>query len=326
MFKTRVTEMLGIEYPILAGGMGGLSFAELVAAVSNAGGIGILVSAAHPTPEDLRAEIRKIRQLTDKPIGVNISLFPSVRPLPTEGYARVCAEEKVELVETSGVRTPGDLIPLLHAGGVKVMHKCTQVRHAVSAERAGCDLVCVVGYEGGGAKGLDDITTLVLVPATVDAVSIPVVAGGGISDARGFAAVMTLGAEAVVIGTRFMAARECWAHPDFKAALVRAADTDTIVTQQSINNPHRHMRTQASLKVAEMERRGASLEELLTIISGENARRLYETGNLDVGIFSCGQGVGLIHDIPTVKEIIDGMVQGAAEILRRVAPVAVAPA
>lgn len=324
MFKTRVTETLGIEYPIICGGMQWLGRAELIAAVSNAGGLGILVSAAFPTAEELRQEIRRTKELTDKPIGVNISLFPSAQPLAIMDYARVCVEEGVALVETSGFRAPTDLAPIFKEGGVKLMHKCTMVRHAQAAERAGADMVAVFGNEGGGAVGRGEIATPILVQRTVESVSIPVLAAGGISNARGFLAALAWGAEGVIMGTRFMITQECLAHPAFKEALVQADETQTIVLQRNIGNEHRMYKSETALKVAELEAKGAGLQELMPYIGGANARRMLETGDIDAGIVSCGQGIGLIHDIPTVKEVIDGIISGARELLGQLAQVAAA--
>jgi nitronate monooxygenase len=320
MFKTRITDMLGIEYPIIGGGMALLSRAQLVAAISNAGGLGILVSSAFEGGDGLRQEIRRTKELTDKPFGVNIGFFPSVRDMPTDDYFQACIDEKIALIETAGGGSPAPYVPGVKDAGIVFMHKCTQVRHAVAAEKAGVDMVAVVGWEGGGAKGPDDIGTLVLVPTTVDAVDIPVVAAGGISDSRGFVAAMALGAEAVLLGTRFMATQECQVHANFKNALTEAMDTDTIIIERTIRNTHRHWRNSAALKVAELEERGAGLDELLTVIRGENTVKIFNNGELDAGVVSLGQGVGMVHDVPTVKEVIDSMVKGAQEITGQMLP------
>lgn len=320
MFKTRVTEMLGIEYPIIAGGMMWLSTAEFAAAVSNAGGLGIITSANFTTASGLREEIRKARSLTDKPLGVNINLFlREGAPWPNDEFIEVVIEEGIEAVETSGIRSPAEYVPRLKEGNVKIFHKVTTVRHALSAERAGVDLVGIIGFEQGGAAGMDEVTTMVIVPAAVNALKVPVIAGGGIGDARGFVAALALGAEGVVMGTRFMATEECPVHPKFKEWLLRAKENDTVIVERSIRMTHRALRNKTAEKLLEMEARGTSLEELLPLIGGEGNRKLLFEGNLDAGIAHCGQAVGLINDIPTVKELIEGIVTEAKAIGKRLA-------
>jgi len=317
MFKTRITELLGIEYPIVQGGMVHLSRAELVAAVSNAGGLGIITSADHATKEGLRDELRRTKSLTDKPFGVNINLSPAARPVDTEEYINVVIEEGVRIVETSG-RSPEPYMKQFKQGNVIVIHKAPGgVRFAETAELVGCDAVSIIGYECGGHPGPDDTGSLVLVPATVAAVKIPVIAGGGFADAGGFVSALALGADGVLMGTRFMATRECPAHPKYKEWLLNSRETDTLITQRSIRAPSRNLRNGPALKVQEMESRGATLEELLTVTSGQNSTRAYFDGELEAGLVECGQVVGLIHDIPTVKEVIDGIITGAREIIEK---------
>ena len=317
MFGTRITKLLGIEYPIIQGGMVGLSRAELAAAVSNAGGLGIITSAQFATKGELRNELRKAKSLTDKPFGVNISLSPATRPVNTEEYIDVVIDEGIRVVETSG-RSPEPYMKQLKQGSVTVVHKAPgAVRFAQRAEEIGCDAVSIIGYECGGHPGPDDTGSLVLVRATVDAVKIPVVAGGGFADAEGFVAALAMGADGILMGTRFMATKECPAHPRFKEWLVRAKETDTLITQRSIRTPARNLRNEQALKVLEMESRGATLEELLAITSGENENRLYFEGDLEAGLAECGQVVGIINDIPTVKEVIDGIIEGAEEIISK---------
>ncbi|MBL7165200.1 MAG: nitronate monooxygenase [Dehalococcoidales bacterium] len=317
MFKTRITELLGIEYPIVQGGMVHLSRAELAAAVSNAGGLGIITSADHATKEGLRDELRRTKSLTDKPFGVNINLSPAARPVDTEEYINVVIEEGVRIVETSG-RSPEPYMKQFKQGKVIVIHKAPGgVRFAETAELVGCDAVSIIGYECGGHPGPDDTGSLVLVPATVAAVKIPVIAGGGFADAGGFVSALALGADGVLMGTRFMATRECPAHPKYKEWLLNSRETDTLITQRSIRAPSRNLRNGPALKVQEMESRGATLEELLTVTSGQNSTRAYFDGELEAGLVECGQVVGLIHDIPTVKEVIDGIITGACEIIEK---------
>jgi nitronate monooxygenase len=294
-----------------------LSRAELVAAVSNAGGLGILTSADYDTEEKLRDELRRTKNLTDKPFGVNINMSPSTRLVNTEEYIDTVIEEGVRIVETSG-RSPEPYMKQFKQGNVIVIHKAPGgVRFAETAEQVGCDAVSIIGAECGGHPGPDDTSSLVLVRATAEAVKIPVLAGGGFADAEGFVAALALGADGVLMGTRFMATKECPAHPRFKEWLVSAKETDTLVTQRSIRAPARSLKNTPALKVLEMEQRGASLEELLTVTSGQNANRLYSEGDLEAGMADCGQVVGIIHDIPTVKEVIDGIIEGAREIIEK---------
>jgi nitronate monooxygenase len=315
MFQTRITELFDIKYPIICGGMYWIGRAELVAAVANAGGLGFIVGATFENVDDLRAEIRKARDLTDGPIGLNINLFPALRPQPIEAWVEIACEEKIPVVETSG-RSPEAVVAPLHAGGIKIMHKVAGVRYARTVERLGCDAVCVVGHECGGHPGMDEVTTLVMVPATVDAVSIPVVASGGFADGRGLVAALALGADAVLMGTRFMATKECRGHPGWKEWLVNATEADTAYLMKSIKNPSRVIKNAVSAKVAEMEAQGATLEELIPIIAGQGGA-VFDDGKIDSQLASAGQAIGLIHDVPTVKELIDRIVDEAIEIRQR---------
>lgn len=315
MFQTRITELFDIKYPIICGGMYWIGRAELVAAVANAGGLGFIVGATFENVDDLRAEIRKARDLTDGPIGLNINLFPALRPQPIEAWVEIACEEKIPVVETSG-RSPEAVVAPLHAGGIKIMHKVAGVRYARTVERLGCDAVCVVGHECGGHPGMDEVTTLVMVPATVDAVSIPVVASGGFADGRGLVAALALGADAVLMGTRFMATKECRGHPGWKEWLVNATEADTAYLMKSIKNPQRVIKNAVSAKVAEMETQGATLEELIPIIAGQGGA-VFDDGKIDSQLASAGQAIGLIHDVPTVKELIDRIVDEAIEIRQR---------
>ena len=322
MFETRITKMFGIKYPILLGGLLRLGRAELVAAVANAGGLGFITAATFDTPEAVRAEIRKARDLTDKPIGLNINLFPSLRPQPVEEWVRVAVEEKIPVVESSG-RSPEAVVAPLHAGGVKIMHKVAGVRYARTAERLGCDAVCVVGYECGGQPGLDQVTSLVIAPLAVDAVQIPVVAGGGFADGRGLVTALALGAEAVLMGTRFMATKECQAHPAWKEYLVNASETDTVLALRSVGFPARLIKNAISQRILDLEDRHAPQEEILRAV-GDMRGDVYDSGNIDAGMAEAGQCVGLVHDVPTVKDLIDRIVEQAIQVrerLNRIIPV-----
>ncbi len=316
MLKTRVTEILGIEYPIIAGPMGYLSRAELVSAVSNAGGLGILVSTTHPTPKELREEIKKTKSMTDKPFAVNVTLLPTARPVNYEDYFTAAIEEGVSIIETSG-RSPEPYMKLLKDAGVKVMHRATRVRDMRTVERVGVDIATIDGFPAAGHPGMDDVATIVLVPIAVDAVKIPVVAAGGIGDARGFVAALALGAEGVLMGTRFLASKECDINPKVKEWLLELGEMDTMLIQRSIKNAQRVVRTEHTQKILEMEEKGATLEELLPLLSGQRGKSAYVTGDVSNATMTVGQVVGLIHDIPSVKEIIEGIISEAKPIVQR---------
>ncbi|MFC5590562.1 NAD(P)H-dependent flavin oxidoreductase [Sporosarcina soli] len=308
--KTRITDLLNIEYPIICGGLFRVGRAPLAAAVSEAGGLGIITSATFETAEELRQEIRLAKKATSKPIAVNINLFPSVRKMPNEAYIDVLIEEGIQIVETSG-RSPEAYMNVLKDNDVTVIHKVAGVKYAKTAERVGCDAVTVIGFEAGGHPGMEDVGNVVLVPQTVDAVKIPVLAGGGIADGRGLAAMLALGAEGIVMGTRFLATQESWVHDNVKQWMVQASELDTSLIQKTIGSTSRVARNEVALQVMEAESRGAELDELLPLISGRRVMKVYEEGDIDAGIFSCGQSVGRIQDIPSVKELITEMVSEA---------------
>jgi len=316
MFKTRITELLGIEYPIIAGPMGFISGAELVSAVSNAGGLGIMVSTTFGEPEDLKEEIKKARSLTDKPFAVNVTLLPAARPINYEEYFAVALEEGVNIIETSG-RSPEPYMKMLKDAKATVLHRATRTRDIQTAERAGCDAATILGTEAAGHPGQEEVTSLVRIPIVVDAVKIPVIAGGGIADARGLVAALALGAEGVLMGTRFMASKECPIHPNVKQWMLQLGEADTILIQKSIKNASRVVRTEHTEKILEMENKGATLEELLPMISGQRGRNAYDVGDVSGASISVGQVVGLIHDVPSVKEIIDGIISEAKLIIER---------
>lgn len=316
MFKTRITEMLGIEYPIIGGPMAYLSHAELVSAISNAGGLGIIASLTFQTIEELRQEIKKTKSMTDKPFAVNITLLPTARPVNYEDYFKATIEEGVNIIETSG-RSPEPYMQLLKDAGVTTMHRATRTRDIKTAERVGADIVTILGTEAAGHPGQEDVTTFVRIPVAVDAVEAPVIAAGGIADARGFVAALALGAEGVLIGTRFMASKECSVHPKIKEWLLELGEADTIMIQRSIRNATRVVRTEFTEKILEMENKGATLEELLPLISGQRGRSAYTTGDASSATMTIGQVVGLIHDVPSVKEIIDGIISEAKAIMQR---------
>ena len=315
MFHNRLTELLGIEYPIIQGGLQWLSRAELASAVSNAGGLGIITAATFDSKEDLRQEIHKARNLTDKPFGLNIT-FITAKPEKIKEDIEIIMEEAIPVVEMAG-RSPEAYLRPLKEAGVKVIHKAATVRHALSAEKYGADAVVIVGVECGGHPSMDEVTSMVLIPATVDALDVPVIAGGGICDARGFMAALSLGAEGVLLGTRFMLTQECSVHLNVKQWLLAAQEADTMLVGQGTPRMRRVMRNRAAEKTAELESREAPIEELLPLIGGGLSRKTFDEGDIDTGIVPCGQVVGLIHDIPNVQEVVHNMVHGARDIAGR---------
>lgn len=322
MFRTRITEMLGIDYPILQGGMQWLARAELVSAVSNAGGLGFLTAVSFSTAEELRQEIRRTRDMTDKPFGVNVSMLPVMIPGDiTSAYIDVACEEGIPVVETAG-RNPEPFVAKLKSAGVKLIHKVPAVRFAKKAEAIGADAVSIVGFECGGHPGMDDVTSLILTPKAARTLGIPVIAAGGFCDGHGLIAALALGAEAVLMGTRFMASKESPMHENFKEWMVEAQETDTMVVERSIRNAARVIRNEAGKTVERMEAEGASLEELLPVIAGRVGREAYLSGDVDRGTIACGQAVGLIHEIKSCKQIIDDIIAEAKAILARLNRVA----
>ncbi len=317
MFKTRLTELLGIKYPIIQGALGGgLSGAELVSAVSNAGGLGTIASLSYESPQKLREEIKKTKKLTDKPFAVNIALLPTIRPVNYGDYIEAAIEEGVSVIETAGGRLE-PYAKIIKASKVKWMHKVGASRHAKTAERIGVDAVNVVSFEAAGHPLPEDVAASVLIPACVDAVKIPVVMAGGVADARGFVSALAMGAEGVMMGTRFVATQECTAHPKLKEWFVQLSERDTMTIQRSINNMTRAVRTEYTEKILAMEEKGATLEEILKMISGERVSNAYQSGDYSRAVVTAGQVVGLIHDIPTVKELIDSIITEARDIVQR---------
>ncbi|OLO38994.1 nitronate monooxygenase [Alkalihalophilus pseudofirmus] len=301
--KTRITELLGIKYPIICGGMFQVGRAELAAAVSEAGGLGTITSKTFVTPEGLREEVRKVKALTKKPFAVNLNLFPSQTATPNEEFIDVLIQEGVKIVETSG-RSPKELMPILKENGFIVIHKVAGVKYAKSAEKLGVDALVVVGNETGGHPGMGDVGSLVLLPKVVDAVNIPVLAGGGFSDGRGLVSALSLGAEGIVMGTRFMATREAPIHENVKNWMVEADETNTIVIQRNIGSPSRVALNTVSKEVNKLENEGATIEDLLPLITGQRTKHVYFEGDIDGGVWSCGQSVGLINEVLSVKELL----------------------
>ncbi len=316
MIKTRVTEMLGCKYPIISGTMARISNPEFVAAASNAGACAVLASANYKSPDELRDAIRKTQSLTNEPFAVNINLFPALMPQEKlEDYVDATLSEGVKIIETSGHKAPEDLVPKFKNSGATWIHKCAGVRYAKKGASLGADIVTVVGYENGGATGVLDIGTMVMVPSVVDALDIPVIAGGGVTDGRSVAAVFALGAEGVIMGTRMMATKECPIHDNLKQAFIQASETDTVLALRTVGNTHRIWNNKAAEHLLELESQKAPLFKLIQAASGEKAQEMYKNGDLDIGIVSCGQGVGLINDIPTVKELLDRIMSEAEEVV-----------
>jgi NAD(P)H-dependent flavin oxidoreductase YrpB (nitropropane dioxygenase family) len=314
MFKTRLTELLGVKYPIIGGAMAYLSGGKLAAAVSNAGGFG-LISAVTFSREELQNEIRLCRKLTKKPFGVNIALIHR-DPRKIEQDMDVVIEEGVRVIETAALN-PEQFVERLKKKGVTVLHKCAAVRHAQTAERIGVDAVTLVGYDAAGHTGLDDLPLSIMIPLAVDSLKIPVIAAGGVGDGRGFVAALALGASGVQIGTRLMASKECPACDKFKNWLVQTEATDTVHVERSMNRAYRVRRNAAAEKVLEMEKRGADIFELLTYIGGEALQKVIFEGDIDAGVVACGPVVGLINDVPSVKQIIDRIVKQGQDIVKQ---------
>jgi NAD(P)H-dependent flavin oxidoreductase YrpB (nitropropane dioxygenase family) len=317
IISSRVNQMLGSKYPLIVGTMLGWSNAEFVAAAVNAGAFASIASSMYSTPQALREEIRKARSLTDRPFGVNINLFPALKPQNVGEYVDTALEEGIGVIETAG-RSPEELLSRIKSGKVKLMHKCARLRDARKAESIGADIVEIVGFECGGHPSREGIGGLVLIPQVVDAVKVPVVAGGGIADARGFVAALALGAEGVLMGTRFLACRECQVHANLKSKLVDAASTESTLVLGSIGDPMRVLRTELVTKIQQAEEKGATLEDLVPLISGEKSRQAMSVGDVDNSLLPCGQVVGLIHNIPTMKEIVDSIIEEVIAVDGRV--------
>jgi nitronate monooxygenase len=314
--NTRVNQILGSQYPLVMGTMLGWSNAELVAAAANAGAFACIASSAYETADALRAEIRKAKSLTDKPFGININLFPAIKPQNVPEYVDTILDEGIKVIETAG-RSPEELVSQIKGGNAKLMHKCARLRDARKAESLGADLVEIVGMECGGHPSREGIGSMVLVPQVAEAVQIPVIAGGGIGDGRGFVAVMALGAEGVVMGTRFLATQECQIHPRMKDRLVEAESTESTLILGSVGDPMRALRTELIDEVQEMEARNAPLEELLPVVAGVKSREALLAGNVDRSLLACGQVVGMVKNVPSVKEVVDRVVNEAADIYEK---------
>ncbi|SMG51615.1 2-nitropropane dioxygenase precursor [Rhodococcus rhodochrous J3] len=312
--RTRFTEIFGVEHPIVQGGMMWVGRAELVAAVAEAGALGFITALTQPTPEDLVREIERARELTDKPFGVNLTILPSINPPPYAEYRQAIIDSGVKIVETAGFN-PADHLPHFKDAGIKVIHKCTSVRHAVKAERIGVDAVSIDGFECAGHPGEDDVPGLILIPAATSKLGIPVIASGGIADSRGLVAALALGADGVNMGTRFMCTVESPVAHEVKEQIVRNTELDTKLIFRTLRNTARVATNAVSEEVVEIESRGAEFGDIAHLVAGARGRKVFEDGDLDAGIWTAGQSQGLIHDIPTVGELVDRMVTEAEAVI-----------
>lgn len=316
--KTRITELFGIQHPIIQGGMHYVGLAELAAAVSNAGGLGIITGLTQRTPENLAKEIARCKEMTDKPFGVNLTFLPAVTPPDYPGFVRTIIESGVKIVETAG-NNPQQVLPPFQEAGIKVIHKCTSVRHALKAQAIGCDAVSVDGFECGGHPGEDDVPNMILLPRAADELDIPFVASGGQADGRSLVASLAMGAEGMNMGTRFIATKEAPVHENVKQALVAASELDTRLVMRQLRNTERVLTNAAVEKLLEKERKlGADLkfEDIIEEVAGVYPRVMTE-GDLNAGAWSCGMVAGLIHDIPTCQELIDRIMQQAEDIVKQ---------
>jgi len=314
--RTRITEMLGIEHPIVQGGMQWVGLAELASAVSNAGGLGILTGLTQPTPEALQKEIARCREMTDKPFAVNLTILPTIKPVPYEAYAQAIVDSGIKIVETAG-RNPEPFLPPFKAAGITVIHKCTSIRHCLKAERIGCDMVSVDGFECAGHPGEDDVTNMILLPLAAKRLKIPFLASGGLGDGRGLAAALAMGADGINMGTRFMATIEAPIHDKVKQKMVEASELDTALIYRTLNNTARVFKNSIAEKVLEIEAQEGPtrFEDNQPLVQGTKGRELFDDGDLDKGIWSAGMIVGLIDDIPSCEELITRIVAEAEEII-----------
>jgi|TARA_B100000925_G_scaffold290463_2_gene275724 nitronate monooxygenase len=315
MLKTRITELFGIEHPVIQGGMQWVGYAELVSAVSNAGALGILTALTQPTPEDLAKEIERTREMTDKPFGVNLTVLPTINPPPYEEYAQAIVGSGVKIVETAG-RSPEPFMELFKEYDVKVIHKCTSVRHALKAQSVGVSAITIDGFECAGHPGEDDIPSLVLLPQAAEALDVPVAGCGGFSDAKSMVAALALGGEAIVMGTRFMATQEAGIHQNVKEKMTEADELSTNLMFRTMHNTARVFKNSVSDQVVEIESTGtATFEDVKDLVAGQRGRVVFEEGDLEHGIWSAGISVARVKDVPTCKEMVSRLVSEAEEII-----------
>ncbi|MFL2706320.1 MAG: NAD(P)H-dependent flavin oxidoreductase [Gammaproteobacteria bacterium] len=315
MLKTRITDLFGIEHPVIQGGMQWVGYAELVSAVSNAGALGILTALTQPTPEDLAKEIERTKGMTDKPFGVNLTVLPTINPPPYEEYAQAIVGSGVKIVETAG-RSPEPFMELFKEYDVKVIHKCTSVRHALKAQSVGVSAITIDGFECAGHPGEDDIPSLVLLPQAAEALDVPVAGCGGFSDAKSMVAALALGGEAIVMGTRFMATKEAGIHQNVKEKMTQADELSTNLMFRTMHNTARVFKNSISDQVVEIESTGsATFEDVKDLVAGQRGRVVFEEGDLEHGIWSAGISVARVKDVPTCKEMVSRLVSEAEEII-----------
>ena len=314
--KTRITELLGIEHPIVQGGMQWVGLAELASAVSNAGGLGIITALTQPTPGDLLKEIERCQSMTDKPFGVNLTILPTIKPVPYDEYAQAIVDSGVKIVETAG-RNPQPYLPMFKEAGIKVIHKCTSIRHSLKAEKIGCDAVSVDGFECAGHPGEDDVTNMILLPLAAKRLKIPFLASGGLGDGRGLAAALAMGADGINMGTRFMVTKEAPIHDNVKQKMIEATELDTELIYRSFRNTARVFKNSVAEQVVEIESRPGEtkFEDIQPLVQGVKGRELFDGGDLDKGIWSAGMIVGLIDDNPSCEELVARIVEEAEDIL-----------
>ncbi|MBF0449640.1 MAG: nitronate monooxygenase [Candidatus Magnetomorum sp.] len=316
MLKTRITELFGIERPIIQGGLMWIARAELVSAVANAGGIGFMTALTFQNPEDFRAEIRKCRHLTHRPFGVNLTFLPTLRPPDYPSYINVCIEEGIRFIETAG-RNPEPYMEQIKSADICVLHKCTSVRHAIKAEAIGCDAVSIDGFEAAGHPGEDDVTSLILIPLTRDAVKIPIIASGGFSNGRSLVAALGLGADGMSMGSRFVATLEAPVHDNIKRALVSHKETDTRLIMRTLRNTERVLHNAAVDKVLDIESKGnTKIDDVIPYVSGLVGKEMLSNGDMEKGILAAGQSIGLINDIPSCKTLLDRIMDEAETVIR----------
>lgn len=319
MLKTRFCEAFGVEHPIVQGGMQWVGRAGLVSAVAEAGALGFLTALTQPTPEALVREIQRCREMTDRPFGVNLTILPSIDPPPYDEYRRAIIESGIEVVETAGFN-PADHMPEFRAAGVKVLHKCTSVRHALTAERVGVDAVSIDGFECAGHPGEDDIPGLVLIPAAARRLSIPMIASGGFADGRGLTAALALGADGVSMGSRFLCTAESPVHERVKEQIVAGSEVETELIFRSLRNTARVASNSVSRKVVEILDDGGGFPDVRELVAGARGRKVFEEGDLEAGIWSVSLAQGLIDDVPTVRDAVDRIVAEAEELVSRRLP------
>ena len=315
--KTRITELFGIEHPVIQGGMHYVGFAEMAAAVSNAGGLGIITGLTQKTPKDLANEIARCKDMTDKPIGVNLTFLPGFADPDYPGNIEAIIAQGVKIVETAG-RSPEQYMPSLKEAGIKVIHKCTSVRHSLKAEKIGCDAVSVDGFECGGHPGEDDIPNMILLPRAAEELSIPFVASGGMGNAKQLVAALALGADGINMGTRFIATKEAPDHQNVKDALVAASELDTTLIMRPLRNTERVLKNDSVNRILEKEKSlgdDIKINDIMDEVAGVYPKIMTD-GDMDAGAWSCGMVAGLIHDVPSCKELIDAMMKEADEIIK----------